>query len=58
MAGDHAPPDQVQGDGGEGMEQQGGQLGDVVKHQGVLPDNQGQAETTQGETVVGKKPNI
>ena len=58
VAGDHAPPDQVQGDGGEGVKQQGGQLGDVVKHEGVLPDNQGQTKTTQGEAVVGQEPNI
>ena len=58
VAGDHAPPDQVKGDGGESMKQKGGQLGDVVKHQRVLPDNQGQTKAAQGETVVCQKPNI
>ena len=58
VAGNHAPPDKVQSDGGEGMKQQGGQLGDVVKNEGVLPDNQGQTKAAQGETVVCQKPNI
>ena len=58
VTGDHAPPDQVQGDGGEGVQQQRGQLGDVVKHEGVLPDHQGQPEAAQGEAVVGQEPDI
>ena len=58
LTGDHAPPDQVQGDGGEGVQQQRGQLGDVVKHEGVLPDHQGQPEAAQGEAVVGQEPDI
>ena len=58
VTGDHAPPDQVQGEGGEGVQEEGGQLGDVVEDKRVLPDNQRQAKAAQTEAVVGQEPVI
>ena len=46
----------MEGERGEGVEEEGGELGDVVEDEGVLPDHEGQAQAAQGERVVGEEP--
>ena len=54
--GDDAPPDQVAGEGREGVEEERGHLGEVVEDEGVLPHDHGGHQTAQAQRVVGQEP--